>query len=117
DPNVFRPGPKQNWVRDEFGLTGKFVVTYAGNLGLAQQVDTLILAAKEFQLDPRVHFLVIGEGVERAKLQAMANRLGLSNVTFVPQQPRNRVVDFLSASDALVVILRNNPLFHITIPS
>lgn len=117
DPDVFKPGPKQNWVREEYHLADKFVVTYAGNMGLAQQVDTLVKAAKKLQTDPRIKFFLIGEGVERPKLQTLAENMGLENVIFVPQQPRDRVVDFLSASDALVVILRNDPLFHITIPS
>lgn len=117
DPDVFQPGPKQNWVRDELGLENKFVVTYAGNMGLAQQLDTVIRAAKELEADPRIRFLLVGEGVERSRLQALAHELRLTNVTFVPQQPKNRVIDFLSASDALVVILKNEPLFRITIPS
>ncbi len=117
DPSHFVPSPKDNWVREKYGLDGKFVVSYAGNLGLAQNLKTVLDAAALLHEDGDVHFLLIGEGAERKALMDQATNHRLENVTFVEQQSREDIQTFMSASDALLVILKNHPLFHMTIPS
>jgi colanic acid biosynthesis glycosyl transferase WcaI len=103
-------------IRRAGPVRGRYVVGYIGNLGLAQGLDTLLEAAHCLDGEP-VAFLLIGEGVDKPRLQAAARQAGLTNVRFLRGVPRRRVPGLLAACDALLVILRPDPLFHITIPS
>jgi putative colanic acid biosynthesis glycosyltransferase WcaI len=97
-------------------LGGRFVVGYVGNLGLAQGLKTLLDAADVLRGGP-VKFLVVGEGTDKCRLRKLARIRRLSNVEFVDGVPRDRVASILAGCDALLLVLRNNPLFEITIPS
>jgi glycosyltransferase involved in cell wall biosynthesis len=97
-------------------LAGKFVVGYIGNLGLAQRLDTVLEAAEELRNEP-VAFLLLGEGVDKQRLMALARARSLQNLRFLQGVPRKDVPSVLAACDALLVILRDHPLFTITIPS
>ena len=95
---------------------GRFRVGYVGNLGLAQGLDTLLDAAHRLR-HARVSFLLIGEGVDKERLERRAREDGLAHVRFRRGVPRGRVPALLAACDALLVMLRADPLFRITIPS
>ena len=95
---------------------GKFVVGYVGNIGLAQGLETLLDAASALA-DRPVTFLLTGEGTDKARLQTLARIRGLANIKFLDGVPRERVPTILAACDALLLALRRDPLFEITIPS
>ncbi len=65
----------------------------------------------------RIRYLFVGAGAEREPLIAEAARLGLSNVTFVPPQPKERMPAFWSLCDVALIHLKNNPAFAVVIPS
>jgi glycosyltransferase involved in cell wall biosynthesis len=99
-------------------LTGKFVVSYLGTMGLSQGLAVILQAAKSLQTtNPVVHFLLVGDGAERDSLVMLSQRMELHNVTFVPPQPRSKIPALLAASNATLVLLKDRPLFHSTIPS
>ncbi|MDE8668154.1 sugar transferase [Pseudarthrobacter sp. H3Y2-7] len=108
------PVADSNWP---LGLGDKFTVTFAGNLGKAQALETVLDAAELLRDQDEVRFLLIGAGVEATRLAGEAERRDLDNVIFIPRQPISKIGDFLSRSDALLVHLRNDPLFEITVPS
>ncbi len=116
DTRRFGPARAEERIRKAGPLRGRFVVGYVGNLGLAQGLDTVLEAARVLADEP-VAFLLIGEGVEKPRLQAVVRAAGLTNVRFLHGVPRRRVPGLLAACDALLVILRDDPLFQITIPS
>ena len=66
---------------------------------------------------PRVQFVFVGGGVEVAALKAEAIEMALPNVKFLPVRPAVEVGPLLAAADVLLVHLRDDPLFSITIPS
>jgi len=107
------PGRK---FRKSHDLDGKFVVGYAGNIGLAQGHATLLDAADALRASP-VKFLLVGEGTDKARLRKLARIRGLGNVEFLEGVPRERVAPILASCDALLLILRRDLLFEITIPS
>lgn len=117
DPSMLQPQPKTNWIRDRYSAHDKFVVAYAGNVGLAQNIQTIIDAGEMLRDRPDVLFLIIGEGADRKRLKEYAESKRISNVIFVEQQTRRQVQEFLAAADALIVILKDHPLFRVTIPS
>lgn len=116
DAELFRDAEPEQRLRRAQPLRGRFVVGYVGNHGLAQGLDTVIDAADRLRASA-VAFLLIGEGVEKSRLERKARHAGLDNVRFLRGVPRGRVPRLLAACDAGLVILRDDPLFRITIPS
>jgi colanic acid biosynthesis glycosyl transferase WcaI len=97
---------------------GEVHVLYAGNLGPAQDLDLVLDAAAMLQTDGdavRIHLM--GTGQSEQLLRARVTAEGLGNVTFHAQQPRDVVGPVLGQADALLVILKDDPLFRITVPS
>lgn len=101
-------------VRDELGLGDAFTCVYAGIHGLAQGLSTLAEAAR---LRPDVRFVFVGDGPRKAALAETVAATGLSNVQLLDPVPRERVPDFLSAADAVLVPLKDVPLFRGALPS
>lgn len=103
-------------LREELGLGERFVVAYAGNLGRAHDHAPLLAAAELLRTDRNVHFLVVGGGAGRALLAAEVEQRRLSNFTFVPYQPQERLADMLAAADVHLVSLRRD-LEGLIVPS
>ena len=96
----------------------RFEVVFAGTMGAAQGLDTVLAAAEILRTSaPHVRFTFVGGGIDVDRLQGLASARALTNVRFVPQQPIEKISTFLSAADALLVHLKDDPLFRITIPS
>ena len=114
DVDRFVPGPRSNTIRVRHGLGDAFVVSYIGTIGMAHGLKTLLDVAAEL---PAVKFLIVGEGAERAALQAEAGRRGITNAIFTGERPREEVPDYIRASDASLVLLKRTPLFKTVIPS
>ncbi len=114
DTAWIRPGPKENAYRREFGLEGKFVVMYAGNVGLSQGLNALVDAAGALAYEDQLVFVVNGQGVEREKLEARGR--GLPNLRFVDVQPTARLPELLAAADVHLVPLRRG-LARTSLPS
>lgn len=96
----------------------KFVVLFAGTMGLAQGLDTLLdCAGLCRERLPDVQFVLIGGGVDRPRLQQRAEEMGLENVTFLPPRSMETMGEIFEMADALIVHLKDDPLFRITIPS
>lgn len=102
----------------ELGFAGKFNVVFAGTMGKAQALDTVLDAAELLRESvPEARFVLIGGGVEVEGLQQKAHEKALPNLTFLPRRPPSEIGEILSMADALLVHLKDDPLFAITIPS
>jgi glycosyltransferase involved in cell wall biosynthesis len=87
-------------------------------MGKAQSLDTVIEAAQLLQeKGSQVAFIFLGGGVEVSRLEALARSKQLDDVFFLPAVPMPEVGAYLSSADALLVHLKKDPLFTITIPS
>jgi colanic acid biosynthesis glycosyl transferase WcaI len=106
--------PATGGYRREFGLEGRRVVMYAGNVGLSQSLDLVLAAARKLADRTDVCFVINGGGSGRAALEAEA--AGLDNVRFVDYQPRERLAEVLAAGDVHVVPLRRG-LARSSVPS
>jgi colanic acid biosynthesis glycosyl transferase WcaI len=93
-----------NPFRAQFGDT--FVVMYSGNLGLSQQLETILAAARQLRDDARIRFVLIGEGARKAWLEERARRDQLRNVHFFPYQPKEQLAQSLGAADLHVIPLQ-----------
>ncbi|MBU6427491.1 MAG: glycosyltransferase family 4 protein [Cyanobacteria bacterium REEB65] len=117
DTARFASGDGRNF-RAEHGWQERFLVLYAGTHGLSQALDTVVgaaslLEARGVASTKVVQFAFIGDGAEKSRLQASAG----PNVTFLDPLPRERMPDVLAAADAILVSLRDLPLFRGAVPS
>lgn len=97
---------------------GRFKCLFAGTMGRAQGIEVLLLAAARLAREaPRVSIYIIGGGIESEMLAAHAARMGLANVVVLPRVPMNEVGVVLASADLLLVTLKRDPLFEITVPS
>ena len=112
----FRPESRQK-IRLELGLDDKFVAIYAGIHGVAQGLECIVDAARIAQSSSDIHFLMIGDGPKKAEIKTLANQYKLKNLTLLPEQPREHIVDYLSAADIALIPLRNLDLFKGALPS
>ncbi len=108
---------KNQKLLQELQLEGKFIVLYIGAHGISHSLAKIIDAAKRLEGNNSVHFLFVGEGAEKEMVMDYCHSLNLKNVTFLPGQKKEKVVDFYSIMDVGIVPLRNIPLFDIFIPS
>ncbi len=99
DTQHLQPGPKHNRLRAELQLHDRFIVSFAGVMGYSQDLDVVLAAAQLVADEPAIHFLLVGDGVEKARLMRHSAALGLHNVTWLPMQPRERYPAILHASD------------------
>ena len=103
---------------DAFPGPGTFSILFAGNMGNAQGLEAVLNAAELLQKQAaEASFVFLGGGVDVLRLQQLASSRALSNVTFLPAVPMTEVGSYLHAADALLVHLKSDPLFAITIPS
>lgn len=99
-------------------MKGRFNVVFAGTMGRAQALDAVIeAAARVASVNPAIQFVLVGGGVDVDRLKLLASKVSPSNVVFIPRVPMSEVGSILSAADVLLVHLRDDPLFAITVPS
>lgn len=135
DLAVYSPREKNVELLKQFGLEGKFVVSYIGTVGMACGLEVVLDAAEkisrvEVEKGRRersdgigsegvkdVVFVVVGDGAHREKLEAEAKTRGLANVVFTGRQPKSSMPDWVSSSDANLVHLKKTELFTTVMPS
>ena len=117
--------PEESALRQEWIPGDRFVVGYAGNLGRAHDVDTMLAAmallqerAKKspFDLAAKIMFVFVGGGAKRASLEREALKRGLSNFRLRPYQPKERLRETLAVADVHLVSL-NPKLEGLIVPS
>jgi glycosyltransferase involved in cell wall biosynthesis len=127
DGNRIHPvEPSKNHLRSAWGLEKYFVVGYAGNLGRAHDVDTIIeamtllheraMASPADDVARRIKCVFIGGGIQRARLEQAMLRRQLTNVHMYPYQPRERLAESLGVADVHLVSL-NPKLEGLIVPS
>jgi colanic acid biosynthesis glycosyl transferase WcaI len=104
DTSLLQPEPKDNeWSRSR-GLVDRFVVMHSGNVGHAQDLDSLVRAMTYLRDVETLRAVIIGRGARHAELVELAERLEVTDaVTFMNYQPREQLAYSLSAADVHVV--------------
>ncbi|MBX3119940.1 MAG: glycosyltransferase family 4 protein [Fimbriimonadaceae bacterium] len=117
DEAIYHPVPRDLKFGDEHGLNGKFNVLFAGNLGLAQGLDTVLCAARRLERFENLQIVLVGNGVEAERLKQRVQDEKITNVRFLGQHPAESMPQFFAWADALLIHLKDDPLFAITVPS
>jgi glycosyltransferase involved in cell wall biosynthesis len=105
DLDRIRPGQRDNAFSRRHGLSGRFVVSYAGTMGWAQDMGTIIRSAGCLTENGRILFLLVGDGVEKGRAQTLGEDMKLGNLLWLPIQPWSVYPEILSASDACLINL------------
>ena len=106
DADRVRPLPRDNDFARREGLSGRFVVMYAGNLGNSQPVEVVLEAARLLAGEDEIRFVIVGNPGRIEGLRAQAAARGLGNVHWLPFQPVARVPEMYAAADVHLVVLR-----------
>jgi glycosyltransferase involved in cell wall biosynthesis len=110
--------PKNESLANDLGFSGRFNVLFAGTMGKAQALDTVLDAASLIgRRIPEIQFIFIGGGVDVDRLKRIAQERRLNNVLFLPRRPVSEIGEVLNLANVLLVHLKDDPLFRITIPS
>lgn len=106
DCKAIVPTSKSNPFSEAHGLADKFVVMHSGNLGLSQNLETLVEAAAQLQDLPELVMVFVGEGVKKPVLQQMVAERQIGNIRFLPYQPKSELLNSFGTADCFVVSLR-----------
>lgn len=118
DPALFRVPLRGGGetFRRSFDVGDRFLVVHAGNMGVKQGLDVVLDAADRTRDDPRVLYLLVGDGAVRGDLEARATARDLRNVRFLPLQDTATFHDLLAASD-VALITQQRSVADIVFPS
>lgn len=105
DTDFIQPDGRINSFREEHGFGDAFVVSFAGVLGYSQDLDVVLEAAALVRNERDILWLIVGDGVEKERLEAKAQSMALTNVRFLPMQPREKYPAVLHASDVSLTTL------------
>lgn len=118
DATYVRPLPKSdNELRVQFGVEpGDVVILYAGNIGATHDLTKLVSAAATLQNRAKLKFLIVGKGLGRAALEALAFELGAPNLTFHDPVAFKDLPRLLALGD-IAVVSQNSQSAHLSLPS
>jgi len=105
DTTTFHPLP-QAQARAELGWDDRFTVLYVGTHGVTHGLMTIIDAAEHIGDHDDIHFVLVGEGSDKDEMVAQAQRLGLTNITFMDVVPHSLVPMLLAAGDVCLAHVR-----------
>lgn len=116
DPSIdtaATPVPRIRWGASNDQL----LVLYAGAVGAAQGLSAVLTGLAQLQSPEKVVLLIAGSGTEREALRRQSGALGLTNVHFLGQLPRDELSGIMTSADLHIVSLRDSPLAHVSLPS
>ncbi len=117
DTNLLRPMAKpENRFAMEHDQVDKVTVLYSGNMGITHGLETLVESAGMLRGDPRISFLLIGDGLGREQIEGKVVASGLSNVKLLPRQPWENLPHSLAAGD-IAVVTQAPGSEHLSLPS
>ena len=117
DTKVLYPvSEDKNPFIEKYNLKKHFTIMYSGNIGLTQNLEKIIEVAKYFKAEPKIRFLLIGEGASKSDLQELIIKYDLSNVELLPYQPKEELKYSLSAPDIHLIPFEKG-LSGIMVPS
>lgn len=102
-------------VKDEKDNNETIDLVFAGNIGKAQDVKTIIKAAALVE-NERIRFHIVGDGSEFENVKNLSRKLKLNNVTFYGRCPVEEMPKFYEMADAMLVTLEKIPVISLTLP-
>jgi glycosyltransferase involved in cell wall biosynthesis len=117
DPSMFDPYGEGRSFRKKEEFGDKFIALYAGAHGLSNDLGVILKAAILLEDQRDITFVLVGDGKDKAALQAQAVRLKLNNVFFLPPVNKNHMAEVLAAADVCIAILKPIDMYKTTYPN
>ena len=115
---VYQPMGVELQAAEHQLLPPGFRVMFAGNIGVAQDFETILGAAERLKAERDIHWVILGDGRMQAWVEAEIERRNLgATVHLLGRHPVESMPRFFALADALLVTLRNEPIFSLTIPT
>ena len=115
---LYKPIEDNSLEKYKEELPDGFLVIFAGNLGAAQSIETIVESAELIKADTSIKWIIIGNGRKKSWLEHEVQKRGLANTVYIlGQRPVEDMPYYFSASDVLLATLKNDPIFALTIPS
>jgi len=117
DPDMFSPSLDSATYRKRHHLEGKFIAVYAGAIGPANDIRTIVDAAKILSNDPEIHFVIAGDGKARGEIEQLIEQLKLTNISMPGVIPKSEIAEFLAMADVCLATLMDIRMFKMTFPN
>jgi len=117
DVEMFNPGVDGSPIRQRLGVQDKFVVLYAGAMGPANDIYTILRAADRLRDKEDIRFVFFGAGKDLESIQQNAREKKLENVIFAGVAPKKEMPAVVASADVCLAILQNIPMFRTTYPN
>lgn len=105
------------YQKTTFTNNGTFDLLFAGNIGPASSVETIINAAVILKNEKNIKFHIVGDGMNREICEKIAKDNGLSNVTFYGYHPVNEMQQYFDLADTFLITMVNNEVVNRTLPA
>ncbi|PTA67123.1 glycosyltransferase family 4 protein [Deinococcus arcticus] len=112
----YQPLPTNPAWAHQNGLPRGFTIMFAGNMGTAQDLMTVLATAERLR-DEEINWVFVGDGSVRAEMEARVQAQGLHRVVFLGSHPASEMPHFFAQADALLVSLTRDELFALTVPA
>jgi glycosyltransferase involved in cell wall biosynthesis len=117
-PELYRPTVVDAEAQERKLMPQGFRVVFAGNVGRAQDIPTILSAAEKLKKEKNIHWVILGDGPMRSWAEEEIRAHGLEKtVHLLGRYPEQSMPRFFSLADVLLVTLKKDPVFAITIPS
>ena len=119
DCHFFSKSERNAYHEKQFGVEGKFVVTYFGSMGRVNHLEYFVdvaHACQQQQLN-EVQFLMVGEGSELEHIKAYVQQLNVGNIRFIPHQNKYGLLSVLNITDAAYVSFADYPVLETNSPN
>ena len=116
DERYLFPSQGNECLSRKLGLDKCFVFMFAGTIGEAQGLENLLKVAEALN-NPRIKIVLLGNGSDLPRLKNIVLKKKIAGIIFLDRQPISEMNTFLALADVMLVHLKKDPLFNITVPS
>lgn len=117
DLSFFSPHLGSPEILRELGAEGRFIASYIGTVGMAHAIDRIVEVAERLRNNPRIFFVIVGDGAEKRRIRNLVVDKGLNNIRVLNGVSKEQVRDYYAITDLYLVTLKNTKLFRTVIPS
>jgi len=117
DVDSFDIEPDRDQFRNKWGVKDEVVVLYAGALGYANNIGHILEAAKSLLDNPKIKFVLVGDGKEKENLKTFVSENALTNVHFEGVVSKAEMPMVLAATDICLATLLDIPMFSKVYPN
>lgn len=110
-------GDGQHPLRQAHDLGDKFIAIYIGNLGVANDIETILQAAETLRSEREIMIVLMGGGMMKEHFREIIREKGLANVLLVDAVPKALIPAVLADADIGIASLRDIPMFRTTYPN